>query len=74
MNKDDLRRVRDVLFYAWDCITLSIKDKWDIYLIIRCESIMSNFLKLLIAKTETIDGRRGSVLPFKLIYLKKAMK
>ena len=62
MAKDKL--VSDAPFYAWDCITLSIKNKWDIYLIIKNENVMSDFLKLLIYKTASLDGSRGSALLF----------
>ena len=49
MSKDQLKN--DAPFYSWECISLSIKDKWDVYLIIRNDEIMSYFLKLLIART-----------------------
>lgn len=55
----------DAPFYAWDCISLSIKNKWDIYLIIKNENVMTDFLKLLIYKTESLDGFRGTAIPFK---------
>ena len=63
MNKKDLEN--DAPFYAWNCLTISIKYKWDIYLIIKNESVMSDFLKLLIYKTETIDGTKGTAIPLK---------
>lgn len=50
-------------FHGWDCITLNVKNKGDIYLIIRNEKVMSMFLKFLIYTLETVDGRRGTVLP-----------
>lgn len=58
MEKCDLRN--DAPFYAWDCITLNVKNKWDIYFIIKNELAMANFLKLLIMKTNTIDGNAGT--------------
>ena len=63
MPKDKLEK--DAPFYAWDCILLSIKNKWDIYLIIKNEQVMADFLKLLIYKTESMDGNRGSAIQFK---------
>ena len=57
--------MNDAPFYAWDCITLSLKNKWDIYLIIKNEKVMSDFLKLLIYRTESMDGFRGSAIQFK---------
>ena len=55
----------DAPFYAWDCISLSIKNKWDIYLIIKNELVMSDFLKLLIYRMETLDGYQGTAIPLK---------
>lgn len=63
MDKYDL--AVDAPFYAWDCITLSIKNKWDLYLIIRSEQVMTNFLKLLIYKTNSLDGVKDSASKFK---------
>lgn len=63
MNKRDLGV--DAPFLSWNCITLSIKDKWDIYLIIKNETVMTNFLKLLIHKTNSVDGFRGSAASLK---------
>lgn len=63
MDKKDLEN--DAPFYAWNCITISIKYKWDIYLIIKNESVMNDFIKLLIYKTETIDGYRGTAKSIK---------
>ena len=60
----------DAPFYAWDCISLSIKNKWDIYLIIKNEKVMSDFLKLLIYRTETLDGFCGTSIPIKQNLLK----
>lgn len=65
--------LNDAPFYAWDCISLTIKNKWDIYLIIKNEKVMSDFLKLLIFKTESINGFRGSAIPFKDKLYKQAI-
>lgn len=35
MDKKDLNL--DPPFYSWNCLTLSIRNKWDIYLIIKNE-------------------------------------
>ena len=53
----------DAPHYGWDCISLSLKNKWDIYLIIKNEKVMADFLKLLIYKTESIDGFHGTAIP-----------
>ena len=64
----------DAPFYAWDCISLSIKGKWDIHLIIKNEWVMSDFLKFLIYRTDTLDGFRGTALPLKKTLSKLALK
>ena len=58
MDKKDL--IKDAPFYAWDCITLSIKNKWDVYLIIRNEQVMKDFIKLLIISTNSVNGFKNS--------------
>ena len=47
-------------FYGWDCITLQIKNKWNVHLIIPNHRAMSMFIRLLIWNLETTDGLRGS--------------
>ena len=69
-----IKLLNDAPFYAWDCISLSISGKWDIYLIIKNEKVMSDFLKLLIFKTETMNGLRGSAISFKKKLHKLALK
>ena len=72
MKKNKL--MKDAPYYAWDCILLSIKNKWDIYLIIKNEQVMSDFLKLLIYKTESMDGYKGTAVPVKQKLYKMAIK
>lgn len=66
--------LNDAPFYAWDCISLTIKNKWDIYFIIKNEKVMTDFLKLLIFRTESLDGFRGTAIPFKEQYIKMQLK
>ena len=63
MDREDLKN--DAPFYGWNCITLSIKDKWDIYLIIKNETVMQNFIKFLIYKTNTVNGFRDTAMKVK---------
>lgn len=72
LNKDKLRK--DAPFYAWDCITLQVRGRPDIYLVIKNEKIMSMFIKLLIYKMKTIDGTRGSMDKFVDQIVKKEFK
>ena len=60
--------------YAWECITLKIKDKNDIYLIIKNEEIMSQFIKFLIYSLHTIDGNRESMRPLSMDLFRKYKK
>lgn len=64
----------DMPFYAWDCITLSIRDKWDLHLLIPNEKIMSMFIKLLIYSMESIDGQRGTSTHHQQQLLKREIK
>ena len=66
--------MNDAPFYAWDCISISLKNKWDVYLIIKNENVMADFLKLLIYMTESIDGFRGTAIPLKKKLCHKEMK
>ena len=61
-------------FYAWECITLEIKGRPDIYLIIQSEKIMSMFIKLLIYKIKTIDGYHGTMEPMIMKIVRKETK
>lgn len=69
MDKRDLQQ--DAPFYAWDCVTISINERWDVYLQIKCEEFMKDFLYLLIAKTQTIDGKIGTAIPFRTLHYMK---
>lgn len=60
LHLDKNKFLSDPPFFGWDCITLQIKNKWDVHLVIRNEDNMTKFLKLLIHKMETIDGHRGT--------------
>ena len=53
----------EMSFYGWDCITLTDKNQNEIYLVIKNERDMTNFLKFLIYELETTDGRRGTAKP-----------
>ena len=55
----------DAPFYAWNCLTLSIANLNDIYIIIKNEQAMEDFIKMLIFKMDTLDGRRGTATLFK---------
>jgi len=58
--------VRDLVmncpFYAWDCITLQIKGKGEVFLVIKNEEIMTRLLKMLIYELKTIDGNQNTAV------------
>lgn len=47
-------------FHAWDCITLNVKGKGDVYLVIKGEQVMSKFLKYLLYLLRSVDGNKNS--------------
>ena len=54
----------DIPFFAWECISISMKSGHDINLIIRDEENMKIFLQFLILKLKSFDGLRNT---FKVI-------
>ena len=60
VNQLTIKELMKLPFYAWDCLTLSVKNKGDIYLVIRNEEVMTKFLKFLIYSLQTIDGNRAT--------------
>ena len=48
------------MFLNFVCITLSINNKWDVNLIFNSENSLKMFLKLLIFRMQTVDGRKGT--------------
>ncbi len=49
-------------FYGWECLTLQLKNRGDVYFLIQNEKVMADFLKLLIYELKTMDGNAGSAL------------
>ena len=49
-------------FFAWDCLTLHVKNKGDINIIVKNQDVMTKLLKFLIFELETLDGTRGSAI------------
>lgn len=56
MNKLD---VKNQPFYSWECLTIHTEDR-DIDLVIRNQECMDMLLKLLIYKTNSLNGLKGS--------------
>lgn len=62
-----------VPFYAWECVTLVLKDR-EIDLVIPNEERMNQFLKLLVYKMQTLDGTKDSAVKLKNELLKQKIK
>lgn len=72
LGKHELER--DAPFFAWNCITISFADKNDVYLIIKNEKVLADFIKLLISKTDTINGRRGTAIKLRKMQVESMRK
>lgn len=49
-------------FFGWECLSLQLKNRGDVYILIQNEKVMADFLKLLIFELKTLDGNAGSAL------------
>ena len=56
-------------FFAWQCISISMKDGYDVNLIIKDEESMKIFVQFLILKLQSFDGIRGT-----FEYIRKASR
>lgn len=57
-------------FYAWECVTLVLKDR-EIDLVIPNEQRMNQFLKLISYKIQALDGTKDSAVKLKNEIFKK---
>lgn len=61
-------------FFAWQCVTLQLKDRY-VDLVIKNEQKMKLFLKFLVMSLNTIDGSRGTAeKAFQQLYLREVMR
>lgn len=65
LHLDQKKYLQNPSFFGWNCITVQIKNKWDVSLIFESEQATNNFLKLLIHRIETTDGRKGTAVKLK---------
>lgn len=49
-------------FFSWQCLSFQLKHR-EIDIVIKNEKQQNNFVKFLIFKLNTIDGRKGSAEP-----------
>ena len=52
-------RLGQVPFYAWECLTIQLKNR-EIDLVIRNEKDMDDLLLVLVTAMNTVDGNRDS--------------
>ena len=50
-------------FYSWECISIQMPHR-NVDLVIKDEEDMSNLLTLLVYSIQTIDGNKGSAIPY----------
>ena len=55
--------INNLPFFTWQCISLQLKGR-DVDLIIKNEEQMMIFIKYLIFKLKSIDGRKDSAIPY----------
>jgi hypothetical protein len=59
INQIKRRDIHRLPFYAWNCITLQLKNR-DVDIVIKDENHMDLMLKFLIYSIRTLDGHRGT--------------
>ena len=62
MNTMDMRKFKDgskIPFYAWECLTINLSHR-EVNLVIRNEQDMDNLLKLIIYKTNSLNGKANT--------------
>ena len=62
-SKDNQAKKADMPFYAWQCISIQLKER-TIDLVIESEQEMMNLIKVLVYKLDIIDGNAHSGIPF----------
>ena len=48
-------------FYPWECLTLDLGST-HVFLVIKNEVVMKNFIKFLIYSLQTVDGKKGTAM------------
>lgn len=70
----DKMLVASLPFYGWECLSLQLKNRGDVYILIQNEKVMADFLKLLIFELKTLDGNAGTALKRREILLKQELR
>ena len=55
--------VNNLPFHTWQCISLQFQGR-DVDLIVKDDEQMMIFIKFLIFKLKTLDGKRNSAIPY----------
>ena len=64
--------VKKMPFYTWECITLELETR-DVYLVIKNEKTMNQFIKILCHFLNTVDGNRDSAAGIKKALIKQKL-
>ena len=70
----DKTSIAKIPFYGWECLSLQLKNRGDVYFLIQNEKTMADFLKLLIFELKSLDGNAGSALKKRKAILKQELK
>lgn len=70
----DKQMIATIPFYGWECLSLELKNRGDVYILIQNEKVMADFLKLLIFELKSADGNAGTALKKREALLKQELK
>ena len=73
MDINNFKDPKNVPWYSWECLSLQLKHR-DVDIVIRDQENMTKLLKFLIYSMDTIDGERGSSLPYQTFLVDKLLK
>lgn len=73
MDIKKFKEPNDIPWFSWECLSLQLKHR-DVDIVIRDQQNMTKLLKFLIYSMNTIDGERGSSLPYQTFLVEKLLK
>ena len=73
MDIKKFKEPNDIPWFSWECLSLQLKHR-DVDIVIRDQENMTKLLKFLIYSMNTIDGERGSSLPYQTFLVEKLLK
>lgn len=73
MDIKNFKDPKDVPWYSWECLSLQLKHR-DVDIVIRDQENMTKLLKFLIYSMDTIDGEKGSSIPYQTFLVENLKK